>query len=111
MDRPLIARDLVAYLLSSGEHHPCKPELLPLRSLKVVPYGTAVGAEELMTGDLHVHCSAMNLVQPGAVDPDGPDAVDFVPGSFVTEHQKARIGGRKLDVIEPVSAVVERLDL
>src|SRR5262249_58626474 len=62
-------------------------------------------------GDLHVHRARVDLAQPGAVGADRPDAVYLVPGAFVTEHQQARVRRRELDVVEPVVAGVERLDL
>ena len=47
------------------------------------------------------------LVNSRAVGADGPDAVHLVPRPFVAEHQQVRIGGRKLQMIQPVVAAVE----
>ena len=49
------------------------------------------------------------LVMSGAVGADGPDAVDLVPGTFVAEHQQAGIGGRELQVIQPVVCAMDVL--
>src|SRR5262249_24413288 len=102
MNRPLLPSQCVSNLLSGRQNHSRQPAFLSFRGLQVKPYRPAVGAEELMPGNLHFHGSSMNLTQASAVGPDGPDAVHLVPGAFVTEHEQARICGRELNVIEPV---------
>src|SRR3712207_8029827 len=38
-------------------------------------------------------------------------AVHHMPGPFVAEHQEGRVGWRKLNMVQPVRAGIERLDL
>ena len=38
---------------------------------------------------------------------NGPDAIDFVPGAFMTKHEQGRIGGGKLQMPEPIGAAIK----
>ncbi len=99
--RPPAGRDLVG-----GQ-----PEILAPRRLQVVPDGPAVGAEEFVAGDLHVHGAGVDLGPTRAVGADRPDAVDLMPGTLVTEHDEAGVGGRKLEVAEPFALPAHVLEL
>src|SRR5262249_56208701 len=109
MHRPMFALHFVFDLFATREPVAGQPEDLRFGRLQVVPDGFAVGAEELVAGDLHLHRSGMNLGQPRAVRADRPDAVDLVPRPFVTKHQQSRIGGAKTPVVEPVPTGVKNL--
>src|SRR5262249_34329964 len=89
MHRPTFALHSVLDLFALRNVVSGQPEFLRCRRLQVVPDGFAVGAEELMAGDFHLHRSGMNLLQPRPVRANRPDAVDFVPWPFVTEHQQS----------------------
>src|SRR5262245_2171118 len=67
MHRPVLAFDLIANLLAGRQDHACQPELFPLRSLQVIPDDAAIGAEEFMTGDLHLHRARVNFAQAGII--------------------------------------------
>src|SRR5260370_36923424 len=62
-----------------------------------------------MSFDLHQHSAGMNLRESCAVGANWSRTIDFMPGTFVTEHQQRRIGGRELYVVVPVSAAQQRL--
>src|SRR5215831_14777522 len=111
MHGPFRPLDAVTNGFSSRQHNARQPEFLAFRCLQIVPDDFAVGIEEFVPGNLHFHFSSVNFTQSGAIGADGPDAVYLVPGPFMTEHDKVWVGWRKLHVIEPVRAVVERLDL
>src|SRR3989442_3167997 len=99
---------MVVSSLSSRYFIAGDPKIFPARRLQVIPDDLAIGAEEFMPGDLHIHRACMDFSEPGSVATDGPDAVHLVPRSFVAKHQQSGIAGRKLHVIEPVSTVVKR---
>ena len=40
-----------------------------------------------------------------------PDTIHFVPGTFMAEHQQIRIGGGKLEMVEPVGGSMNDLGL
>jgi hypothetical protein len=42
---------------------------------------------------------------------DGPDAVHLVPGAFVAEHDEVGIGGRKLQMAQPLVLAQDILQL
>src|SRR5215813_12078137 len=67
MHRPVFALDFVSDLLAAREYVSGQPEDLRFRRLQVIPDGFAVGAEELVPGDFHLHCPGMNLRQPCVV--------------------------------------------
>src|SRR3989442_9518535 len=102
---------MVVSSLSSRYFIAGDPKIFPARRLQVIPDDLAVGAEELMPGNLHIHRACMDFSEPSPVPTDGPDPVHLVPRSFVAEHQQSGIAGRKLHEIEPVSNVVKRLHL
>src|SRR5262245_51916397 len=64
-----------------------------------------------MAGDLHLHRARVNFAQPRVVSANSPDAIDFVPGTLVAEHNQSRIDRRELNVVEPVSRVMKGLQL
>src|SRR5205814_8098790 len=106
VDRPLIPLDAVTDPLAGLDVDAGQPELPAARRLKIIPDHLAVMAPELVAGDLHVHGAWVHEAQAGAVAADRPDAIDLMPGAFVAEQQQRRIGGRELQVIEPIVAVV-----
>ena len=55
-----------------------------------------------MPGDFHVHEAFVDQLLARAVGADGPDPIDLVPGAFMAIHDEAGIGGRELDMVEPV---------
>src|SRR5215831_16946090 len=111
MDGPLAPLRLVANLFARRDNETCQPEFLPFGRLQVVPDDLAVRTEELMAGDFHFHRSGVNFAEAAVVGSNGPDAVNLMPRSFVAEHQEIRIGGRKLNVIQPIGAVMKYLQL
>ncbi len=54
-----------------------------------------------MPGNFHIHGAFMHQQRIAAVDVDGPDTVNFMPGAFVAKHQQVGINRRKLDMVEP----------
>src|SRR5205085_9905157 len=98
-------------LLAGGDDVSGQPELLTCRGLKVVPDDLPIRAEELVAGDLHLYGARVDLLQACAIRPDRPDAVDFVPRAFIAEHDERGVRGRELEVIQPVRARMELLDL
>ena len=110
MHGPVFALDAVFDFLARRENMAGQPKHSGLRRLQVVPNRFAVMAEEFVAGDFHIHRAGMNLLQPGAIGANRPDAVDLVPWSFVAKHNQRRIGGRKLHVVEPVRVGMERID-
>src|SRR5262249_61743609 len=63
MHRPLVALQVVPGAIPRGEFVAREPEVFAARRLQVVPDDTAVGAEEFVAGDLHVHRAGVNLAQ------------------------------------------------
>src|SRR5262249_56883412 len=63
MHRPLVALQVVPCAIPSRELVAREPEVFAARRLQVVPDYTAVGAEEFVAGDLHVHRAGVNLAQ------------------------------------------------
>src|SRR5262249_10944773 len=53
----------------------------------------------------------MKQFQSAAIGPNRPNAIDFLPSSFVAKQNLLRIARRKLSVIKPSSFVVHGLDL
>src|SRR5262245_48953954 len=64
VDRPVLPLDPVPDLPIRSHDRACQPELLAFGSLLVVPDCLSIVAEELVSGDLHVHGSDVNLLQP-----------------------------------------------
>jgi hypothetical protein len=73
-----------------------EPEILATRNLQVIPDHAAVVAEELMSGDLHIHRAGMNLLQSVAIRLNGPNSIHLMPGPLVAEHDQFWIRRRKL---------------
>ena len=109
MHRPVLAGDRVAKALAGLDVHARQPELLGARRLQVVPDPLAVVAEELVARDLVAQGPPVQELQPRAVRADGPGPVHLVPGALVTEKQAARVGRRRLQVVEPLGRVVDPL--
>ena len=84
-----------------GDVDPGQPEHLALRRLEVVPDRAAVGAEELVAGDLHLHLPRVPHRQRRAVGPDRPDSIQLVPRPFVarlcqkTHHVATHVTGTR----------------
>src|SRR5215475_13579890 len=63
VDGPFLAWHFEPDLLAGLEDKAGKPEFLSLGSLQVIPDDFAVGAEELMACNLHIHGSGVNFAQ------------------------------------------------
>src|SRR5262245_24614423 len=102
MHRPMFAFDAILDLFARREHMSGEPELLCLWGLQVVPDDLAICAEELVSGDLHIHLASMYLLQLSAIRVDGPDTIELVPWAFVAKHEELRVCGRELDMVQPI---------
>src|SRR5436190_3421631 len=112
MDGPLVAFDGVAEFWREPPYvgcYACKVEFFATRDLEVEPDGFAVRAPEFVAGNFVGDGAFVNQTQAGAVGADVPDAIDEMPGTFVTEHEERRICGRELNVIEPVVAAMNEI--
>ena len=84
-------------------------ETLPAAGkMELVEQRLAVGAPPFVAGDLHLHRALMDQLILRAVGADGPDAVHHLPGALVAIQQQGRIGGRKLQVVQPIGAVLQQ---
>ena len=90
VNRPLVALQVIPRPLARIDAVSRQPEILAARRLQIVPDGLAVGAPEFVAEDLHRHRARVDLLDLRAVGPDRPDAIHFVPGTFVAEHQQRR---------------------
>ena len=64
-----------------------------------------------MSRDLHIHRAFMNQGRVFCFDINGPDAVYFMPGTFVTKHQQVRVGTGELHMVEPGTVGKEFIQL
>jgi len=62
-----------------------------------------------MAGDLILHDPLVDELVLRAIGADGPDAVHLLPGALMAIHEKGGICRGKLEVIEPVVAVLDEL--
>ncbi len=109
VDRPLVALQVVLRPFTGLDVIAGQPEVFPARGLQIVKQNLAVGVPKLMPEDFHRHGSGVDFGDVAAICPHGPDAIDFVPGTFVAEHEQRRIGGGELQVVQPVRALEDCL--
>src|SRR3981081_488946 len=111
MHGPFVPLQVIPRALARCDLIAREPEVLASGSLEVVPDGVAVRAEEFVPRNLHVHRTPVNSGEPAAVGPDGPDAIDLVPGTFVAEQDETGVRRRELHVVEPVRRAMDHLAL
>ena len=102
MDRPLVAIDMIPLPPPRGDLIARQPEDFPARRLQIIPDPGAIGREELMARNFHVHDPLVDQLLATAVGADRPDPVDLVPRPFVAIHDEAGVRRRKLDMVEPI---------
>src|SRR5580698_143573 len=91
MDRPFVALQVIPKALGCGDFVTGEPEILPARSLEVVPNPFAVRAEKFVPGDFVLHGAFVNECKTGAIRMDGPDAIHQLPWPLMAKHDKVRI--------------------
>ena len=90
---PFFAFEVIPRAVAAGEVNVGEPEDGAPRGLEIVPDFFAVGAEELVALDLHVHRAFVEEAGGSAVGADGPRPVVKMPRALVAEKNLKWVGG------------------
>jgi hypothetical protein len=108
---PLVLLQVVPCPLLRFDFVAPNPENVASRRLQVVYNALSVGAEELVSVDLIVHKTRLDVGLSVAVGADYPGPVHKLPRPLVTIEHLIRIGRGKLHMIQPGVTPVELVDL
>ena len=101
-----------AFRIGGGVNRSARQEeLFTARHLEIEPNRFPICAPELMAGDFVGHGAFVHQSKVGPVYMYLPDAIEFVPRTFVAEHEKPGIGRRKLNMAEPAFVAIEAVGL